>query len=153
MRRLILWLNNLAKLRLIYNNKYETLSTNNTSSFKAGSWKIGKTSKGNKLSRSNRELTYLNGLEKSITLVARLPSRRGLSELVKEIPRWATSHVGISNQGETLNAQNTTTMLGNRESTKQTTGAEAPQGEANFEQESERTQTHGRQPMGPPLNV
>uniref|UniRef100_A0A803PTJ8 Uncharacterized protein n=1 Tax=Cannabis sativa TaxID=3483 RepID=A0A803PTJ8_CANSA len=65
---------------------------------------------------NNRELTYLNGLEKLITLIAELPPKEVFSS-------W------------------------------QTPGVETSQREGTFDQELERTQAQGRQPMGPPPDV
>uniref|UniRef100_A0A803NKF9 Uncharacterized protein n=1 Tax=Cannabis sativa TaxID=3483 RepID=A0A803NKF9_CANSA len=124
LRRPILKWNNLAKLWLIYNNNYETLSTINKSSFNTGSWKTGETL------RANESFKF-----------------------VREIPYRPTGHVETRAQGETLNSQNTTTMPRNRASIKQTPGAKAPWRATNFEQEPKRTQTRGRQPMGPQPDV
>uniref|UniRef100_A0A803PYH5 Uncharacterized protein n=1 Tax=Cannabis sativa TaxID=3483 RepID=A0A803PYH5_CANSA len=77
----------------------------------------------------------------------------GFFELVIKTPRRPIGHVGTSAQGETLDTWNTTITLGNRASTKQTPGVETSKRESAFEQEPERVQARGRQPMGPPPDV
>uniref|UniRef100_A0A803QDZ9 Uncharacterized protein n=1 Tax=Cannabis sativa TaxID=3483 RepID=A0A803QDZ9_CANSA len=127
-RRPIPKLYSLAKLWLIYNKRSKTHSTDNTNRSNNGSWRNGRASKANGLNRNIGELTCLNRSEKLVTLNAKLPLCKGLFEL------------------------NTTTMPKNCASTKKTPGAKAPRKEANFKQESERTQTlkhdcQGKRPL------
>uniref|UniRef100_A0A803PRN3 Uncharacterized protein n=1 Tax=Cannabis sativa TaxID=3483 RepID=A0A803PRN3_CANSA len=63
----------LSQLWLTFNNSYETPSISNMDSFNTGLWKTRRTLKANTLSRNNRELTCLNGLEKLIILIPELP--------------------------------------------------------------------------------